>query len=330
MDAIAFLERIDKAKVQPVYVLHGEEAFLKRQVLAALRRLVLGSGDEGFGVSTFAGETAPFSAVHTELRTLPFLAQRRLVVIENADPFVTAQRARLEKYVTAPADTGVLVLDMHAWLTNTRLAKQLPDAAVIACKAPANHKLPEWCVAWCKAHHGKEIVLAASRLLVDLVGPDMGLLDQELCKLATYVGDATRIDSDTVDLLVGSSRAEKTWEIFTLIGNGQTGEALTFLDRLFDQGEEPIRLLGAFSMQLRRLAQVARLHAQGATVYDAEEQVGIPPFARRNTDQYLRKLGPRRLDALYDWLIETDLGMKGSSQLPPRTLLERLVVRLSR
>jgi DNA polymerase-3 subunit delta len=292
--------------------------------------LVVGSDDEGFAVSTFTGDSATFSAVHTELRTLPFLAQRRLVIVEHADPLVTAQRARLEKYVAAPAETGVLVLDMHAWLPNTRIAKQLPDAAVIACKAPAPHKLPEWCVAWCKAQHSKELSLAAARALVDLVGSDMGLLDQELAKLATFVGDGKRIDNDVVDLLVGNTRAEKTWEIFTLIGNGQTSEALTFLARLFDQGEEPIRLLGAFSMQLRRLAQVARLHAQGASLHDAQEQVGIPPFARRNTEQYLRKLGQRRLDALFDWLIETDLGMKGSSQLPARTLLERLVVQLSR
>jgi DNA polymerase-3 subunit delta len=75
---------------------------------------------------------------------------------------------------------------------------------------------------------------------------------------------------------------------------------------------------------------VARLHAQGRALDDAQEHAGVPPFARRNMAQHMRKLGQSRLDSLYDWLVETDLGMKGSSQLPPRTLLERLVVRLSR
>src|SRR5258708_5724150 len=309
MDSIAFLNRIDKAKVQSVYVLHGEEAFLKRQVLAALRRLVLGPGDDGFGVCTFAGDKATFSAVHAELTTLPFLAPRRLVVIERADPFITAERTRLEKYAAAPAAMGVLVLDVQTWQSNTRLAKQLPDAAILVCKPPQTHKLPDWCVAWCRAQHGKDLPLAAARLLVDLVGPDMGLLNQELAKLATYVGDARRIDSGVVDLLVGSSRAENAWKIFDLIGNGQTGEALTFLARLFEQGEDPMRLLGAFSMQLRRLAQVARLHAQGRALDDAQEHAGVPPFARRNMAQPMRKLGQSRLDSLYDWLVETNRGL---------------------
>ncbi|MGH7226704.1 MAG: DNA polymerase III subunit delta, partial [Gemmataceae bacterium] len=157
-----------------------------------------------------------------------------------------------------------------------------------------------------------------------------GLLDQELAKLAIYAGSSSRIDTADVDQLVGQSRAENTWKIFDLIGGGQIGEALTLLDRLLDQGEEPLRLLGAFSMQLRRLAQAARLSGQGASLPDALERAGVPPFGRKSAEQQLRHLGRRRLDLIYDWLLQTDLGLKGSSQLPPRTLLQRLVVQLAR
>jgi DNA polymerase-3 subunit delta len=102
---------------------------------------------------------------------------------------------------------------------------------------------------------------------------------------------------------------------------------LTILDRLFEQGEEPIRILGAFSMQLRRLAQASRLCRQGVSFGAAADQIGIPPFARQGCERQLRHLGPRTTRA-YDWLLEADQGMKGHSQLSPRTLLERLLVRL--
>jgi DNA polymerase-3 subunit delta len=78
------------------------------------------------------------------------------------------------------------------------------------------------------------------------------------------------------------------------------------------------------------LAQAARLHSQGESVPDALEHAGVPPFGRRSAEQQVRHLGRRRLDLIYDWLLETDLGLKGGSQLPPRTLLERLVVQLAR
>jgi DNA polymerase-3 subunit delta len=330
MDSISFLQGVAKAKPRPIYVLQGDEHFLKRRVLTALKTLVLGPEESEFGLSSREGDRSEWAEVHDELETLPFLSPRRLVVIERADSFVTRERPRLEKYFAEPAKMGVLVLEVQSWPATTRLAKLLPEAATIACKAPSAQKLPEWCAGWCAAQHGKPLSAPAARMLVDLVGADMGLLDQEMAKLAIYAGGNSRIDTADVDQLVGQSRAENTWKIFDLIGAGQTGEALTLLDRLLDQGEDPLRLLGAFSMQLRRLAQAARLAVQGESLADALERVGVPPFGRRNAEQQLRHLGRRRLDRIYDWLLETDLGMKGSSQLPPRTLLERMVVQLAR
>src|SRR5205085_2744898 len=113
----------------------------------------------------------------------------------------------------------------------------------------------------------------AAALLVELIGPEMGLLDQELLKLTSYVGDRKRIDVQDVDTLVGRSRAENTWKIFDAIGAGQTREALAILDRLLDQGDDPHRLLGAFSSQLRRLAQASRLAKLGRPLMVALEQV---------------------------------------------------------
>jgi DNA polymerase-3 subunit delta len=63
---------------------------------------------------------------------------------------------------------------------------------------------------------------------------------------------------------------------------------------------------------------------------EAASRAGIPPFARNGIELQLRHFGRRRLDRLYDWLLQIDMGFKGSSQLTPRVLLEQLVVRLGR
>jgi DNA polymerase III subunit delta len=191
-------------------------------------------------------------------------------------------------------------------------------------------RLPQWCRAWSAARHGKELAPAAAQLLVDLVGAQMGQLDQELAKLALYAGTAPRVEAADVDTLVGNSRAEKTFKIFELIGAGRSDEALAMLDRLLEQGEDPFRLLGAFSHNLRGLVRAARLHARGTPLSAALSQAGIPPFASRGVEAQLRHLGRRRLDRLYDWLLQIDLGFKGSSQLPQRTQLELFIVRLAR
>jgi DNA polymerase-3 subunit delta len=89
-------------------------------------------------------------------------------------------------------------------------------------------------------------------------------------------------------------------------------------------------VLGAFSWQLRRLAQAARIHRAGKPLAAAIEAAGFQPWARDRVEKQLRHLGRRRLDRVYDWLLEADLAMKSSGALPERIVLERLVVRLAR
>jgi len=330
MDSLAFLDRPRKGKAQPVYALTGDEDFLKRQVVQALRQWILGDGED-FGYSTHPGDKAAWSAINDELHTLPFLGGHRLVVVEGADPFVTKYRGSLEKYVAAPSSTGVLVLLVNAWPANTRLAKLIDNNGTLVCKAPAASRLPEWCVRWCQAQHGKQLSAPASQLLVELIGPEMGLLAQEMAKLASYVGEAARIDAPDVDRLVGNSRTQEVWTIFDAISDGKVGQALAVLDRLFDQGEAPQRILGALSSQIRLLARAGRLITQGKPVATALAELDITnEWRARKIEAQMRHLGRRRLARLYDWLLEVDLGSKGSSQLPDRLLFERLIIRLGR
>jgi DNA polymerase-3 subunit delta len=331
MDALAFLEKPpDAKKLSPVYVLHGDEDFLKRQVLAVLRKVTFGAKENEFGLSMQPGEKADFATVRSELETLPFLSPRRLVVIDQADLFVTRFRSALEKYVAQPAETGILVLDVKTWPSNTKLYKMVPSAGSLTCKASAAHRLPDWCIKWSSARYGKELSQPGARLLVDLVGAEMGVLDQELAKLAIYAVKATKIEAEDVDRLVGSSREQNTFKIFDAIGGGRPAEALTILERLFDQGQEPLAVLGALSWQLRRLAKAGRLAREGVPLGAAIERAGFQVFARQGVEHQLRHLGHRRLSRLYDWLLEANSGMKGGSQLPAQTVLERLVVQLAR
>ncbi len=158
----------------------------------------------------------------------------------------------------------------------------------------------------------------------------MGLLDQEILKLAIYVGERKKIDPADVDRLVGNNRAESTWKIFDALAKSDAGEALAILDRALEQGEEPLKIMGAFSMQLRRLAQAARLSLGGLSLRDALAQVGVRNFAIEGAEKQLRHLTRARVLKVYDWLLDMNMDLRGGSPLPERTLLERFLLRLAR
>ncbi|MBO0697957.1 MAG: DNA polymerase III subunit delta [Zavarzinella sp.] len=332
MDALTFIDKNGKVKRQPFYVLSGDEDFLKRRVLDFLVPLVLGDTSPDFGLTTFPGDKGDFSTVRNELDSGSLFGDRRLVVVDQADPFVTKFRPQLEAYVTDPSAAGVLVLDVKAFPATTKLAKAVPDAAHIVCKAPPEYRLPLWCVDWCQTQYRKKLTTPAAQMLVDLVGPTMGVLDQELQKLKDFVGDRPAIDVPDVDELTGRSRGANVFKILDAIGDGKPAAALKILTELFEEGEAPIAILGALSAQVRRLARAARLHKQGANLEDALTNAGVAswPQARDGARKQLKHLGMNRLERLYDWLIETDSGLKGGSPLPDRVQLERLVVKLAR
>jgi DNA polymerase-3 subunit delta len=77
MDSLAFIDKPpDAKKLAPVFVLYGDEDFLKRQVLITLRKAVFGSEENGFGLSTQSGDRADLATVRGEPETVSILSQR--------------------------------------------------------------------------------------------------------------------------------------------------------------------------------------------------------------------------------------------------------------
>ncbi len=126
----------------------------------------------------------------------------------------------------------------------------------------------------------------------------------------------------------GTAGPNQRGRFLTRWGKGAAA-ALAILDRALDQGEEPFKIMGAFGMQLRKLAQAARLAKQGVNLRAALAQVGIPPFAVNSAEQQLRHLTRHRAARLYDWLVEIQMDLRGGSPLPERTLLERFLLRMA-
>src|SRR4051794_16444409 len=125
MHAIDFLRNPSKVPIKPVYAVLGDHLFLRGERLATIRRQVLHGEDEEMGLARFAGGHAWLADVIDAARPAPIFPKRKVVIVDGADPFVTAHRKALEAYVERPSTAGVLVLAVKAWPSNTKIAKLL-------------------------------------------------------------------------------------------------------------------------------------------------------------------------------------------------------------
>lgn len=334
---IDWLSPTGTASVPAVCVLSGSDAFLKRQAVLRLREAVLGGEDAEFSFTAFDGETVALGDVMKELATVAmFGGGKRLIVVDDADEFVTRYRTELEDYVAKPRTTGVLVLAPGSFPSNTRLYKAVAATGlVIDCSAPSANQMPAWLTNWAAKFHQVKLERAAAGLLIETVGPEPGLLDQELAKLALVAGADKVVTGPMVQQMVGGWRARTTWEMLDATLAGDVAGAMGQLERLLAAGETPIGLLGQISASLRRLAAATRLILQGEAAVrpvplrQALEQAGVRSFVLQKTERELRRLGRQRGAQLYAWLLEADLDLKGDSTLPPRLILERLLIRLA-
>jgi len=338
VSALDFLADTAGKEVPPVVALFGDESFLKRLVLNALKQRIGGAGEAEYSVTELAGPQAVPRDVFDELSTLSlFGGGRRVVVIDEADKFVTEYRDKLEDYVAKPAKSGVLILDVDTWPSNTRLYKAVAASGLnLECKAPGGAALVKWLISWSKSRHRAKLETDAAESLVDLVGAELGLLDQELAKLASAAGD-NPISVELVDQYVGTWRTKTAWEMIDDIVEGRGPAAIKQLDKLISAGEHPIALLAQMASTLRRFASAVRLleqaerRKQRVVPRQILEQAGFKSFVMDKAERQWRQLGRIRAGGLYRMLLDADLALKGRASQPARArlVLEQFIAKLS-
>jgi DNA polymerase III subunit delta len=313
----------------PVAVLFGSQWHLKQQAVSRLKELVLGADADDTAVSRFSGPETDVVLVLDELRTVSMWSAQRLVIVDDGDDFVSRHRAALEKYVAAPSKKGVLVLVVSSWPKTTRLAKLVAQSGLdLDCSELKGAALSKWLQDTALQTYQLKLPRDAAALLMELIGEELGALDQELNKLSAYAGASRQVTADDVRQLVAGWKVETTWAMADAVRDGQVGTALAALHDLLASGEAPMRLLGGIGFVFRKLALATEL-SRSQPLEDALRAAGVFPRDIGLAASYLKRLGRSHADRLLPALLQADVSLKGGSKLPDRVILERLLLQLA-
>jgi DNA polymerase III subunit delta len=332
MNALEWLNTTDKPLVLPIYAVYGDDSYLIRESIRAIGFKLFPDDDEReSAISRFPGPSSSLANVLDEVSTLPFFSRRRLVIVDDADPFVTKYRRDLEAYVAHPSESGTLVLQVKQWTATTKLAALVEKAgASINCTGPRERELAAWLTQLARTRHDAQLNADAARLLIELVGAEAGILAAEVEKLAVYVGETRKIERTDIVKMVGAGRVETIWNTLDAATTGDARIALEHLDNLLAAGENPTQMLAAMTSNLAKIYHAGRLRAAARLPLDEACRIaGIFSFAVEKTRKQHAHLGPGRVDRLPARLLKADLDLKGGSMLEPRTILEILLVELS-
>lgn len=316
----------------PIYLIHGEEPFLTRQAMNWLRARVLAGAVEDFNLDRFdARESIDAERIVQAARTLPMMADRRLIWIRNAESLFAGAgdtHKPLLAYVEAPDPSSCLVFQAMDRVKKTnKLYKRIEqNGCVFESKSPPERELAGW-VKTCAETRDRAIRQDAAALLVEIVGRDLAALDAAVERLALYVPPPKPIELAHVEETVPHTRVRTVWELIEAVAERDVARTLERAHQLVDQGEEPLRLLALIIYQFRQLLIGRAARDAGVAPQDAAKAAGVPPFKARAFGRQLENYRRGELLAALERLAEADRALK-SSKLPSGLIFEAVLLDL--
>jgi len=309
---------------KPVYVLNGKDSRLRDEARQRIVSQIIGDADPQLCLGIF-DSNAELVEVLDELRTLPFLAPHRVVIVRNADAFISAHRAALEKYLDAPAASGTLILMVDSLDSRTKFAKKLPTVGeVIDCSTPAGPQLASWIRDYVTGA-GKQIDGNTASLLVQFAGEDLATLTNELDKLLAYTADRPAITPDDLTKIVTATHSPAAFELSNAITRSDLRAALTVLASVLSTRGAEFMLLGELAWHLRRALQVQQRIEAGDNPQAAMKAARVF-YGQREFMDMLKRRTRAKLQTDMRRLIAADLGMK--SGLGAKPAMQQLVTEL--
>ena len=316
-----------------LYVLCGEEEYLREQFLAELKKICLPGGEDDFSYHRFDGATLSLSALSDAVDAVPFLTDRTLLEVRGYDTNKLAE-ADAKRLIALTEDlpdycTLVFVMD-GAFALDGRLkvSKALQQQGrVLAFQGQDSATLVKWVARRFDAV-GKRVTVPDAEYLIMITGGLMNRMIPEIEKVGAFArGEAvTRADIDAVVQKVPDA---VVFEMTDLIAERRGDAVMQKLSELLsDKNNDPIALLAAVGNQMRRLYAAKCAQAERLSTSDLMALCGVRyDFIAQKLARSARGYSMRQLERAVQLCAETDFALKRSGT-DNAELLKELLLRL--
>jgi DNA polymerase-3 subunit delta len=311
MDHKLLLKEIRNKKFEKIYFLHGEEPYFIDVLTKAIQDNALEESERDFNQSILYGKDAEVLSLISELKSYPMMAERRLVILKEAQYFKAIEQ--LESYLENPANSTIFVICYKYKTFDARkktLKNALKNGVVFKSEKVKEYQLAEWIQQYIKTT-GYELTSKACMLLIESLGNDLGRIVKELEKLAVLIEKGTIINENHIEENIGISKDYNVFELTNAVANKDNLKALKIVD-YFDHNPKAADLVFVISNLFKFFSQIMRIHFLPNKSREAVAQaLGVHPFVAGELTNAKNKYDPRKIAANIALIHEYDLKSKG-------------------
>ena len=270
-------EDLKTGQFKQIYLLYGEEGYLKRQYRDRFIKAMLPEGDT-MNYAHYEGKNINVREVIDLAETLPFFAQRRLIVFEDTGFFKSAG-AELADYIKDMPETTYFIFVENEVDKRSKLYKAVKAKGhIVELTTQDEGTLKRW-IQGIVRREKKQISDSVILYFLNKVGTDMENIQRELEKVFCYALDRQEITREDIDAVCVTQITNHIFDMVNAVADKNQRRALDLYYDLLALKEPPMRILFLMIRQYRILFQVKGLSGQGYGKKEIASKAGLHPFA---------------------------------------------------
>lgn len=326
-----------------IYLLYGEDGLSLEEALTDLKANAGPEELQDVNVTTLDGATVGFDEFAATCSTVPFLADKRVVIVrglltryetrrggsrsqQQRDDSTGPWEAMKDYLPTVPDTTDLIFVDTRVSGRNPLLSHIKPHADVRTFPLPSMRNVPAW-IRSLAEKLGVSIEPRAIATLAETIGTDTRVLDSELRKLALYRYGETILQED-VNELVSYAREASIFAAVDAVLEGRAGAALRMIQQITSSGRPATYVITMIARQVRFLLLAKDLKAQRVSPQEMGPRLSLSGFPLTKTLDQEGRFTLDRLKLIHRRLLEADLAIK-TGAAEEQMALDMLIVDLS-
>jgi len=267
---------IKNGQLGNLYLLYGGEAYLRRQYRDKLKAALVPQED-AMNCSVYSGKDINASEVVDLAGTMPFFAERRVVIVENSGWFKSGNDQIAALVKSLPDTTCMIFVEAEVDKRGRLFKAVTANGCAALCEMQDEATLRKWVMGLLKKEN-KSITPDALNLLLDKTGTNMENIRREVEKLVCYRYYEDGITAADVEELCIVQIQNQIFDMVEAVAQKKQKQALGLYYNLLALKEAPMKILALTARQFHMLLQVKEMKSKGYQESDIARQTGLNPY----------------------------------------------------
>ena len=319
-------EDLKTGQFNSVYLLYGEEAYLKKQYKDKLRNAML-SPDDTMNYAYYEGKGTNIKEVIDLAETLPFFAERRLIIMEDTGFFKNATPELADYIKEMPESTAMIFVESEVDKRGKLFKAVQSKGRAVELGRQDENTLLRW-ISGSVKKEGKQISESTIRYFLTKVGTDMENIQKELEKLFCYTLEKNTITTEDVEVICTTQITNQIFDMVNAVADKQQRKALDYYYDLLALKEPAMRILFLLTRQFKLLLEVKVLTKQGFDRKDIASKTGLHPFVVGKYQEQAKAFSKKELRAIMEESVDIEESVK-TGQLTDTLGVELFIMKYS-